>query len=197
MVKEIVLSLMDFLEAQTPDEAKSLIGPFEKATWRLSSGNGPDSDTHAPVMTPDQAEQAAADWLRSHGYDARLTGPGADEGVDVEAPGVVAQVKRWSKPVGRPDIQKLYGVASQRNAVAIFFSTEGYTKQAEEFANDVGMALLVLRSSSSVEPANQVGKFIGARTQQPQRAPKASGCLLPIIPLVVVSAARVSRCIFS
>ena len=57
------------------------------------------------VRSPQDAEDAAADWMRYLGFpDACRTPDGADGGIDVTSSRGVAQVKLEGKPTGRPSI---------------------------------------------------------------------------------------------
>jgi hypothetical protein len=84
----------------------------------------------------------------------RLTGAGADGGIDVEAEGAVAQVKAWMVPVGRPEIQRLRGAAYD-GRTPLFFSLTAYTSAAVEFANSCGVALFRFSGySGEIEAVN-------------------------------------------
>ena len=75
------------------------------------------------IRSPDDAEQVAAEWMRHLGFgDARCTGAGTDGGVDVRSREAVAQVKAQLTPVGRPELQALYGVARSEGCQPLFFS---------------------------------------------------------------------------
>lgn len=162
--KEMVVHFLDFLDAASPDEAEPHIRLAEAANQRLpTEPSGPrPTPTNRALMTPMEAESAAALWLRKQGFDAHTTSGGPDSGVDVAAPGLVAQVKHQQAHVGRPEVQKLHGVASSRDALAVFFSTSGFTTTAIEWASDVGMALMILDGPGSARPVNQIAKFLSA-----------------------------------
>lgn len=94
-------------------------------------------------LTWQDAERIACEWMRKNGYpDARLTPPGADGGIDVASRKAVAQVKHHLKPVGRPDVQRLYAVAQTSKRRALFFSNAGYTPDATAWAREHGVELL-------------------------------------------------------
>ncbi len=123
-------------------------------------GTPPERD----VLNPDHssawalAEQVAAVTLQVLGFpDARATPVGADGGFDVEGRGIVAQVKYLTRPVGRPELQRLAG-ANQHGAQAAFFSRAGYAAQAVAFADAVGMALFTLELPDNVQPVNDVAR---------------------------------------
>ena len=107
------------------------------------------------IRSPEEAEHVAAEWLRWFGFaDAQTTGRGADGGVDVRGRSMVAQVKMHMVPVARPDLQRLYGVATTEDAVSVFFSLTDYTRDAKEWADQVGMALFRFSPAGEAEPVN-------------------------------------------
>lgn len=83
----------------------------------------------------------------------RTTGSGTDGGVDVEAPGLVAQVKFWAQPAGAPELQQLVGAALGR--VTVFYSLQGYTQQALRYAEAAQVALFEFTIYGDVVPANE------------------------------------------
>lgn len=90
------------------------------------------------------AEYAAAIFMREIGYpDATPTKASGDNGIDVYSTEAVAQVKWHSKPVGRPDIQSLVGSASviHDGKALLFFSRVGFSRDATEFADRMGIRL--------------------------------------------------------
>jgi hypothetical protein len=107
------------------------------------------------IRSPDDAEQVAAEWMRHLGFgDARCTGAGADGGVDVRSQGAVAQVKAQLSPVGRPELQALYGVARSEGRQPLFFSLMSYTTAALTWADEVGMALFRFDHAGLVQAVN-------------------------------------------
>ena len=107
------------------------------------------------IRSPDDAEQVAAEWMRHLGFeDARCTGAGTDGGVDVRSREAVAQVKAQLTPVGRPELQALYGVARSEGRQSLFFSLMSYTAAALTWADEVGMPLFRFDHAGLVEPVN-------------------------------------------
>ena len=107
------------------------------------------------IRSPDDAEQVAAEWMRHLGFgDARCTPTGTDGGVDVRSREAVAQVKAQLTPVGRPELQALYGVARSEGRQPMFFSLMSYTAAARGWADEVGMALFRFDHSGMVEAVN-------------------------------------------
>lgn len=110
------------------------------------------------LRSPEDAEQAAAEWMRWLGFaDARVTPPGADGGVDVTSAGALAQVKAHMAPVGRPDLQGLFGVAAAERKRPLFFSLTGYTREALDWAGHVSLPLFRFDPTGGLEAANASG----------------------------------------
>lgn len=107
------------------------------------------------IRAPADAEEAAARWIRYWGVnDSLVTSAGADGGKDVDSREVVAQVKAHANPIGRPDIQNLYGVARAEGKTPLFFSLSDYTRQAHDWADQVGVALFLSDLEAVPEPVN-------------------------------------------
>lgn len=108
--------------------------------------------------------------------DAVLTGQGADGGLDVRAVGLVAQVKAHMSPVGRPDVQRIYGVGEAEHAQAVFFSLTSYTAQAIQWANSVGVPLFRFSLDGGAEPINApaVAMFDAAERRTADRSAPTS-----------------------
>lgn len=94
--------------------------------------------------------------MRMLGFDdAQQTAGGSDGGIDVisQAHRVAAQVKHYSGLVGRPDLQKLAGAASQFSE-RVFYARSGYTAAAREYAEDHDIALFTYDPSGFISPTN-------------------------------------------
>ncbi|WP_440915800.1 restriction endonuclease [Crystallibacter degradans] len=125
-----------------------------KKTWSTSSSvNDPGNEGASSGWSA--AERLAAAALRGYGFtDATVTPPGNDGGFDVVGTGIVAQVKYRSRATGRPELQQLVG-ANTRFAAAAFFSRKGYSRQAVDFADSVGIALFQIELPRTVAPTNK------------------------------------------
>lgn len=111
-----------------------------------------------PVLHWEDAERLAASHMRSFGFsDARTTPAGADGGLDVVSHWGAAQVKFFSNPVGRPDVQKLRGAAHGQQR-ALFYAMSGYTPSAVEFADQAQVALWQFDQYGRVWPVNGLAK---------------------------------------
>ncbi len=85
--------------------------------------------------------------------DARTTGSGNDQGIDVVSDRGVAQVKHTAVPVGGPTVQSALG-AGHGNVAVLFLSLSGFTRQAEEFGERAGVALFSFDIYGDVRPHN-------------------------------------------
>lgn len=109
-----------------------------------------------------EAEEMAAEWVRWLGWaHAKRTPATADGGIDVlgrnarSTSKVAAQVKFEALPTGRPILQGLYGAGHGEGADTwLFFSSAGYTAQAQEWAGKVGMALFRFTLDGGIEGIN-------------------------------------------
>lgn len=113
----------------------------------------------------------AAVWVRWLGHpEASRTVGGADGGIDVEAPGALAQVKFYaSSPIGRPDIQRLFGADEGEGRDLFFFSSSGYTRQAIECADRIGVALFRLMAWGDVIAENKVARVAYGQAEAAHR----------------------------
>ncbi|MGW6481989.1 restriction endonuclease [Streptomyces sp. NPDC055059] len=114
---------------------------------------------HSPigVATWRDAELLAVRHMRALGFlDARDTGPGSDGGIDAAATGAVAQVKMHNKPIGRPDLQRLYGAAAgrQQPQSLLFYSYRGFTSTAQTYADERGILLFEFDRAGTVRALN-------------------------------------------
>jgi hypothetical protein len=113
------------------------------------------------IRSPRDAEEAAAEWMRYWGFaDAEATQRSADGGVDVRASRAVAQVKAHQVPIGRPDLQRLHGMAVTEGKMSLFFSLMHFTPQALEWADSIGMALFRFNYACEPEPVNAAAQVI-------------------------------------
>ena len=139
----------------------------------LAVTRGPRPTTRL-IRTYRDAEEAAAQWMRWLGWgDASLTPPGKDGGIDVIATHAVAQVKAHVNPIGRPEVQKLFGVSASMQRTPLFFASAGYTPDATAWANEVSMALFRFDLQGEPQPANGVARELWERGAFPLDAPNS------------------------
>lgn len=98
-------------------------------------------------LHPTEFEIFIAELYSRLGYKTQRTKTSGDEGIDViaekDGKKYVIQVKKSSKPIGSPVIQKLYGSMAHAFAdYAICVSLAGYTTQARRFAENKLIELL-------------------------------------------------------
>ncbi|MGA5060187.1 restriction endonuclease [Streptomyces pseudogriseolus] len=143
-------------------------------TPRAEESPGAAGSYHPRVIrTWQDAELAAVDHMRGLGFaDARVTGAGADGGIDVFARDTVAQVKHHSQPIGVGPVRELRGVADAHQHL-LFYASGGYTAAARQFADERKAALYSLAESGRVTPLNETATRLSARSA-PAPAP-ASG----------------------
>lgn len=77
----------------------------------------------------------------------------------------LAQVKHLARPVSRPELQKLLGADERTGRALYFFSSAGYTRQALEMADRLGIACFSLLLSGHVNPANPIAVGAFRRAQ--------------------------------
>jgi hypothetical protein len=125
------------------------------------------------IRSAADAEEAACAWMRAFGFvDARLTGIGADGGVDIVAEEVVAQVKAEMTPTGRPAVQALHGIAAFEGKLGAFFSLSGFTRQALEWATQTNTACFQFDLQGQPTPLNLAGySLMQAATDRHALAP--------------------------
>lgn len=155
------------LDADDPSDASDTDAPDVGEPVRPPSTQLPVKSRPGPryIMTPHDAELAAADWMRWMGYsDASATVVGADKGIGVHATTAIAQVKIETVPVGRPAIQKVAGAAAIRGKTALFFSLSGYRPTAQEEANAGNVAFFQIDRHGVPSPVNAAAERIFAAT---------------------------------
>ena len=96
--------------------------------------------------------------MRAMGYggwgDAagRLTGKGADEGIDgiihedrLGLDTIYLQAKRWKDSVGRPEIHKFVGALHGRRArKGVFVTTSTFTSEAVDYADQIDTKIVLV-----------------------------------------------------
>lgn len=134
---------------------RSYVGGVHDHGRTAAYGSRSSRGTYAPG-DGHSFELFVASILREAGWSAQVTKKGADSGVDVVASKsgrkVVVQAKNWKRPVGRRAVQEIFaGRAEYRADEAWLVSTNGFTAQAKESAQKLGVRLVTaaqLRSSA-------------------------------------------------
>jgi hypothetical protein len=102
-------------------------------------------------------------WLQAHGHpDAHLTEDAGHGAWDVESAKVIAEINLGTPP-SRPNVQRLDQVSRGAERPAYYFSTRGFTSSAQEWANNVNIALFsVDKSSYEISASNELAETIAA-----------------------------------
>ncbi|WP_455352272.1 hypothetical protein [Streptomyces sp. SYSU K217416] len=107
------------------------------------------------IRTGRDAVTAAALYLRWLGFrDVRQPERRPASGIDLRAPGLVAQVDPSTRPAVLRDIECLWLNGLTTSAVSVFFSLAGYTDEARARADDLGIPLFVMDLTGVPQPVN-------------------------------------------
>ena len=95
--------------------------------------------TYDPDMDPFEYERFCANEFKKNGWDAEATKGSSDQGVDVLASKndkvLVAQCKKFSKPVGNKAVQEIVAGIKYYNAtIGIVIAPNGFTNSASKLA---------------------------------------------------------------
>lgn len=126
-------------------------------------GTFPPPPAYARAITPQEAEQLAADWMRHLGEaSAAVTRFVGDGGIDVQGTFFLAQVKHFAGRVAVAAIREFAGVvaADPRRRNGLFFTATGYGTGAIDFANRTGIALFTYDSAAgTLHPNNPAALY--------------------------------------
>ncbi|WP_405823996.1 hypothetical protein OG705_28485 [Streptomyces sp. NBC_00838] len=101
------------------------------------------------------AVNGAAHYLREIGFpDVLRSGERPEAGVDLRGPGIVAQVDLGPRPADSRAVECLWLSALTESAVSAFFSLAGYTDEARERADTLGVPLFLLDPTGVPRPVN-------------------------------------------
>lgn len=130
-----------------------------KATAVATRGAGPSG---GKALTPRDAEELAARWMRSLGARrVEATQFRGDGGVDVTSTRYIAQVKHYTGNVGVAPIRELSGVVRVDGRRGLFFTTSGYARGAIDFAHQSGIALFRMNHrTGQLMAVNEVAKAL-------------------------------------
>ncbi|WSQ23897.1 hypothetical protein OHB11_08305 [Streptomyces zaomyceticus] len=107
------------------------------------------------IRTARDAVAAAAGYLRWLGFrDVVQPEERPASGVDLRAPGLVAQVDPSTRPTGLRAVECLWLNGLSTSAVSVFFSLAGYTPEARSRAAEIGLPLFVLDLTGTPQPVN-------------------------------------------
>jgi len=128
------------------------------------------------IVTARDAEQNAASRMREMGFsDAAVTVSGPDGGIDVRAGSAVAQVKLWYRPVGTPELQRLFGArGNQRHLKMLFFARSGYARGAIRYGDEHEIALFTFDEAGALRPENVHARALGTAQRTAQTAGRSA-----------------------
>ncbi|WP_053641681.1 MULTISPECIES: hypothetical protein [unclassified Streptomyces] len=108
------------------------------------------------IRTGRDAVAAAAGYLRWLGFrDVVQPEERPASGVDLRAPGLVAQVDPSTRPTGLRAVECLWLNGLSTSAVSVFFALAGYTPEARSRAAEIGLPLFVLDLTGTPQPVNR------------------------------------------
>lgn len=97
-------------------------------------------------LNPDSFEAYCVEWAVFLGYaDSQTTRSVKDGGFDIVSSKMIAQCKFQELPVGVKPIRELHGVATAEGKEALFFSVNGYSREALQEAVRFKMQLWIVR----------------------------------------------------
>jgi hypothetical protein len=114
-------------------------------------------------LEPTNFEWYCAEWCVYLGHkNVRVTRSTKDGGIDVHGDGFIAQVKLQELPVGVKAIRELAGLVSIRQkSIGYFFTVNGYSIQAIAEANELGLAVFVVRPfQAEIIPKSDMASLI-------------------------------------
>ncbi|MFI8769326.1 hypothetical protein ACIGN6_31095 [Streptomyces sp. NPDC053792] len=115
------------------------------------------------IRTSRDAVAAAAGYLRWLGFrDVVQPEERPVSGVDLRAPGLLAEVDPSTRPTGLRAVECLWLNGLSNAAVSVFFSLAGYTPEARSRAAEVGLPLFVLDLTGTPQPVNHAADELAA-----------------------------------
>ncbi|RSS39650.1 hypothetical protein EF906_18475 [Streptomyces sp. WAC08241] len=115
------------------------------------------------IRTGRDAVAAAAGYLRWLGFrDVVQPEERPPSGVDLRAPGLVAQVDPSTRPTGPRAVECLWLNGLSDSATSVFFSLAGYTPEARARAAEIGLPLFVLDLTGTPQPVNRAADGLAA-----------------------------------
>ncbi|MFF2306608.1 hypothetical protein ACFVVP_29430 [Streptomyces sp. NPDC058128] len=115
------------------------------------------------IRTARDAVAAAAGYLRWLGFrDVVQPEERPASGVDLRAPGLVAQVDPSTRPTGLRAVECLWLNGLSGSSVSVFFSLAGYTPEARSRAAEIGLPLFVLDLTGTPQPVNGAADDLAA-----------------------------------
>ncbi len=145
---DVILHSLAEFEGRRPNaaakNAESQSGGNHISKGALKPLSGAVLEPPAPLLhvDPTTFEQYCAEWSIYLGYrDAKVTRAVKDGGYDIAASKMIAQCKFQELPVGVRPIRELHGVSAALGKQALFFSLNGYSRDAVIEAGQFKMQL--------------------------------------------------------
>ncbi|OEJ24381.1 hypothetical protein AR457_07385 [Streptomyces agglomeratus] len=108
------------------------------------------------IRTARDAVTAAALYLKWLGFRDIMQSPERPaSGIDLRAPGLVAQVDPTTRPGSLRDVECLWLHGLSASAVSVFFSLAGYADDARARADSLGVPLFVMDLTGTPQPVNR------------------------------------------
>ncbi|MGW0560526.1 hypothetical protein ACWDZ4_07825 [Streptomyces sp. NPDC003016] len=108
------------------------------------------------IRTARDAVTAAALYLKWLGFRDIMQSPERPaSGIDLRAPGLVAQVDPTTRPATLRDVECLWLNGLSASAVSVFFSLAGYADDARAGADTLGVPLFVMDLTGTPQPVNR------------------------------------------
>ncbi|MFF0741734.1 hypothetical protein ACFYVL_15160 [Streptomyces sp. NPDC004111] len=107
------------------------------------------------IRSARDAVTAAALYLKWLGFRDILQSPEHPaSGIDLRAPGLVAQVDPRTEPSTLRDVETLWLHGLNSSALSVFFSLAGYAQDTRARADSLGVPLFVIDRTGTPQPAN-------------------------------------------
>jgi hypothetical protein len=107
----------------------------------------------------DEVAPLVVAWMSTHGWaDAELTKDAGHGAWDVESTSMIAEIT-VDAPPSRPNVQRLDQVSRGTEKQPVYFSARGFTSSAEEWANNVNIALFAFeKNTDEIVPGNELAE---------------------------------------
>jgi len=143
-IKEMEQYFFDNIEAlrQLEEDEVSITIPFDAIIDQIEEETNVSSKNldYDETMSPYDYEFYCAQLFEKEGWVAKVTQASSDQGVDVQANKgglhLVAQCKKYAKPVGNKAVQEIVAGMRYYNAnKGVVIATNGFTRSAVKLAN--------------------------------------------------------------
>ncbi|MGR8007362.1 hypothetical protein [Streptomyces hypolithicus] len=137
--------------AHPPGNSASATGPLPDAAAAPRPRFRPMT-----IRTARDAVTAAALYLKWLGFRDIMQSPERPaSGIDLRAPGLVAQVDPTTRPANLRDVECLWLNGLSASGIGVFFSLAGYADDARARADTLGVPLFVMDLTGTPQPVNR------------------------------------------